>query len=232
MNDPFSLEIPEICHIACAELQKYLTEYQHTWSHNFGLTEGKTGLVKGKMFGVLVVQSKEGQLGYLCTFSGKLRDNIYPPLFVPSVFDLATNGHFLNKGMTELSQINLQIKSLESNLSTESASAISELKEKRRLKSIGLQEELFHQYQFLNKHLKSKDLIDIFLEYNHKKPPSGAGECTAPKLLHYAYVNKLEPKAIAEFWWGKSTQSEGKVHKGFYAACHDKCKPILGYMLG
>ena len=230
LNDPFKEETPEICILASQELQDYLNENQQTWDHNFGLTAGKTGLVKGKMFGILVVES-EKTLGYLCTFSGKLRDNIYPSFFVPSLFDLATNNNFLNKGMTELSEIGNRIKNLESENINENSQEIFDLKETRRIKSIGLQEELFNQYNFLDSQGATKNLFAIFEDFNKGKPPSGAGECSAPKLLHYAYKNNMKPLAIAEFWWGKATLSEGKQHKEFYPACKDKCLPILSYML-
>ncbi|WP_017006634.1 RluA family pseudouridine synthase, partial [Enterovibrio norvegicus] len=59
----------------------------------------------------------------------------------------------------------------------------------------------------------------------------GAGECAAPKLLHYAYKHGFTPLAMAEFWWGVSPKSEVRQHKKFYPSCHGKCNPILGHML-
>ena len=91
--------------------------------------------------------------------------------------------------------------------------------------------QLFDQYHFLNISGVSKSLIAIFQEYAQRNPAGGAGECAAPKLLHYAFENKMKPIAIAEFWWGKSTIYKDKVHGEFYPACEDKCKPILSYML-
>ena len=64
------------------------------------------------------------------------------------------------------------------------------------------------------------------------KPPSGAGECAAPKLLHYAFKNNLKVLAIAEFWWGKNARPLERIHRQHYPACENKCRPILGYMLG
>ena len=32
---------------------------------------------------------------------------------------------------------------------------------------------------------------------------------------------------MAEFWWGKSPNSEIRKHKQFYPACKGKCEPIL-----
>ena len=108
---------------------------------------------------------------------------------------------------------------------------IASLKEIRKLKSAALQHKLFDQYQFLNAHKESKNVLDIFDEANNIMPPAGAGECAAPKLLQYAYQNDLKPLCIAEFWWGASPSSEVRKHKSFYPACRGKCEPILGHML-
>ena len=68
---PFYYEPHELSIIAATELQSYL-ETQTDFEHNFGLQENQKGLVIGKMFGVLVCQNQEGELGYLWAFSGKL----------------------------------------------------------------------------------------------------------------------------------------------------------------
>ena len=36
---------------------------------------------------------------------------------------------------------------------------------------------------------------------------------------------------MAEFWWGKSPNTEIRKHHHFYPACQGKCKPILTHML-
>jgi len=100
-------------------------------------------------------------------------------------------------------------------------------KEIRSLKSAKLQQQLFANYAFLNQYKKSKSLGEIF----ENNPPAGAGECAAPKLLHYAFQNDLKPIAMAEFWWGQSPKSEIRKHKQFYPACTGKCEPILKHML-
>lgn len=105
------------------------------------------------------------------------------------------------------------------------------LKQKRKNKSAGLQKRLFEEYNFLNIKGETKSLFDIFINTFDNKPPSGAGECAAPKLLQYAFKNNLKPIAIAEFWWGKSPSSEIRKHQQFYPACRGKCEPILAHML-
>ena len=105
---------------------------------------------------------------------------------------------------------------------------INDLKEKRKVKSAALQQKLFAEYSFLNQFGKRKSLGEIF----NNNPPAGAGECAAPKLLHYAFEQDLKPVCIAEFWWGQSPKSEVRKHGQFYAACKSKCEPILlGHML-
>ncbi|GGE90098.1 tRNA pseudouridine32 synthase / 23S rRNA pseudouridine746 synthase [Chishuiella changwenlii] len=110
-------------------------------------------------------------------------------------------------------------------------SKISELKEERKIKSKLLQNQLFEQYQFTNKFNKNKSLKSIFEQTVFQKPPAGAGECAAPKLLQFAFLNQLEPICMAEFWWGDSPKSEVRKHQHFYPACTGKCEPILGHML-
>ena len=100
---------------------------------------------------------------------------------------------------------------------------INQLKDERRLKSGALQQKLFAEYSFLNQFGERKSIGEIF----NNNPPAGAGECAAPKLLHYAFEHNLKPIAMAEFWWGQSPKSEIRKHKQFYPACKSKCEPIL-----
>lgn len=110
-------------------------------------------------------------------------------------------------------------------------SEIDALKEARRNRSNALQQQLFAEYQFLNQAGERRSLEDIFKHTAVKKPPAGAGECAAPKLLQYAFEHDLQPVAMAEFWWGQSPKSEVRKHGNFYPACRGKCEPILGHML-
>lgn len=108
---------------------------------------------------------------------------------------------------------------------------INKLKEERRRRSAALQQQLFVHYTFLNAEGKIKSLAEIFNVAGNVTPPSGAGECAAPKLLHFAYLHGYKPIAMGEFWWGKTPPSEVRQHGRFYPACKSKCEPILGHML-
>ena len=108
---------------------------------------------------------------------------------------------------------------------------LKSLQRKRKQMSDELQRWLFSAYRMLNAKGEERDLIDIFREYTHAMPPAGAGDCCAPKLLHYAYLHHLRPVCMAEFWWGESPASEIRHHLHYYPACRSKCLPILTHML-
>ena len=109
---PFYYEPHPLSVLAAEELQEHLRT-QTEWEHNFGLEKDKSGMVIGKMFGVLVVQNQQGEIGYLSAFSGKLADSNHHSRFVPPVFDMLTEGSFFNIGIVELNAINDKIKTLE-----------------------------------------------------------------------------------------------------------------------
>lgn len=108
---------------------------------------------------------------------------------------------------------------------------IRNLKEERRARSAALQNELFDAFRVLNAKGEWQGLRRIFEETRHELPPSGTGECAAPKLLQYAYLNRLQPLAMAEFWWGASPKNIIRRHLHYYPACRSKCGPLLTYML-
>lgn len=114
----------------------------------------------------------------------------------------------------------------------QNARAASEaLREYRRQASAALQQRLFSEYFFLNSRGEKKNIADVFGGFNGSLPPSGAGECAAPKLLQYAYAQGLKPITMAEFWWGESPMGEVRHHGHYYPACKSKCEPILSFML-
>lgn len=216
--------------LAAERLQQHLAQ-QQDWEHNFGLEPGQKGAVVGKMFGVLVVRTAQGELGYLAAFSGKLAGGFHHPAFVPPIFDSLTEGSFLNSGMRELTRINQEINMLQKQATTESKTRVDALQKLRRENSVALQAMLFDQYHFLNQAGEAKSLRDIFRQRANSNPPAGAGECAAPKLLQYAFQNDMKPLAMAEFWWGLSPKSAYWKHGHFYPACREKCEPILAHML-
>jgi len=311
---PFYYQPHPIALAAAEQLQEHLAK-QIQWQHNFGLN-GNEETAIGKMFGVLVVENNEGELGYLSAFSGKVANSNHLEKFVPPVFDMLEKDSFFlsqqkiindihaqikkltinpdinqlenqltekrkvaeeeitvhrehiieqrkirkqqrldaeqNLSHSEISQLNIQlglesvadknklkwllhnheqiIQPIEQKLN-QLLAEINNLKHERKTLSASLQQQLFDQYQFLNSKGEEKSLAEIFENTPQKTPPAGAGECAAPKLLHYAFKHKMQPIAMAEFWWGAAPKSAVRQHLNFYAACIGKCQPILNHML-
>ncbi|MEN9639732.1 MAG: hypothetical protein RLZZ262_1601, partial [Bacteroidota bacterium] len=108
---------------------------------------------------------------------------------------------------------------------------IEELKVERKRRSAALQDEIFSRFSFVNQQLEERSLGEIFKHTAEGRPIAGSGECAAPKLFQYAFLNGLHPIALAEFWWGESPKTVIRLHGHYYPACRGKCEPILTYML-
>lgn len=108
---------------------------------------------------------------------------------------------------------------------------LERLRERRRADSEALQQWLFSNFKVLNALGESRSLSEIFMDTPMGVPPSGAGECCAPKLLHAAYSRGWQPVSIAEYWYGKPKGGEVRIHGEHYPACRGKCLPVLGWML-
>lgn len=310
---PFYYQPHPLCVLAAKQLQQHLTTQQE-WQHDFGVDGNEAGT--GKMFGVLLVKSPQGEIGFLSAFSGKIADKNLLPGFVPPVFDMLAEESFFRSDLACITEINSAVKEQQSNprlaqlkqtlnqleqdyqdeehaqrqaiiagraarkaqrehgeqtldktaldalltdLSKQSVaeknvlkylkleweeriaavkaeldvllSSLNQLKQQRKQLSNALQNKLFAQYRFLNGRGEEQSLAAIFAPTTSPTPPAGAGECAAPKLLHYAFKHGFEPLALAEFWWGVSPKSEIRQHQQFYPSCNSKCQPILGHML-
>lgn len=280
---------------------------KHVMSH----VEWTDEIMKGKMFGVLVVKDCAHGLGFLAAYSGLLGGKNDWDYFVPPVYDSMQPDGYFKVHERMISALNEEIAALEScqeymtacgrvkSAEDEACRKISEYKELmreskqkrdekrkssvllsagdeekmiresqfqkaelRRLKkhcnevvertrleydrhesvvrqkrmqrkemSDKLQRWLFEQYDMMNARGEHRNLCDIFAATVQGVPPSGAGDCCAPKLLQYAYENGMHPVCMAEFWWGRSPKSEVRHHFHYYPACRSKCKPILEFML-
>lgn len=116
---------------------------------------------------------------------------------------------------------------------------IEDLRRLRRQQSDSLQRWLFSHFLMHNGLGEERPLTAIFSDYYREEtkipadtlPPSGSGECCEPKLLQYAFLHALRPRAMAMFWWGRSPEAEVRHHGQFYPACQGKCRPLLPWML-
>jgi tRNA pseudouridine32 synthase/23S rRNA pseudouridine746 synthase len=103
---------------------------------------------------------------------------------------------------------------------------IMEVKHRRRELSANLQRQMHEQLSDCLSAGQPWSLASLF----PAGPPTGTGECCAPKLLHQAACLGLTPTGMAEFWWGPPQGSRQPGH--FYAACQERCQPLIGPLLG
>ncbi len=75
-------------------------------------SEWNEELTKGKMFGVLVVSTPLGEVGYISAFSGLLAGENRHPFFVPPVYDLLRKDSYFQQEEAEISQINREVEQL------------------------------------------------------------------------------------------------------------------------
>lgn len=310
---PFNQPPHHLSKLASAQLISYL-ENEQLWKDIPLFTDLKAHKRIGKMFGVLVVEDKQGDVGFLAAFSGKLLGENQYALFVSPVFDMLEENGFYRKEEHLLLDLSRRISILEKSpdfikvksaynknimaleeewettrknyksnklkrsqqkealkkaefslsleeeeylinkeglkanyafkkekqvykerckqartLLTQYEENLQSLKIERKNRSKNLQQKLYEQYQFLNKDMEVRNLESIFSELDI--PPSGSGECAAPKLLHHAFKYGLKPLCMAEFWWGRSPNSNQKIQGEYYPPCEEKCRPILGHML-
>ena len=109
---PFYYQPHALCLLACEELQQKLLADSAHYDFN----------EDGKMIGVLLVKDKQGEVGYLCAYSGKLvikavQNKVNNELthFVPFVFDATVPTSYFNQEQISINELNTQLKHLESN---------------------------------------------------------------------------------------------------------------------
>ena len=160
---------------------------------------------EGKMLGVLLTDR-----GVLNAFSGLAGGLSVLEGFVPPIFDYSAPDGYFRRREAEISAM---------------PDGIAKGRESARL-----QDWLFSRYEVLNARGEQLSVKRIFARRG-LVPPGGTGDCTAPKLLQYAYLHGMKPLAMGEFWYGASHSSEVREHGHFYPACFGKCGPLLSFMM-
>ena len=203
----------------------------------------------GQMFGVCVCLNQNNEEIVLKAFSGQFNSVWNVPDWVPPLLDETIFYETTKESDRLIHELTDQIESLTKEIKVSEAkyleekpdfSQIQELKSLRRSKSALQKErktisqksmtEIFSLYRFYcadGKFLQFKDIFEDGIQ-----PPTGCGECCAPKLLSYAFQHKLTPISLAEFYYGTEPPSKKKHHKEFYPPCDEKCAPILPFILG
>ncbi|WP_163870954.1 RluA family pseudouridine synthase [Myxococcus eversor] len=195
----------------------------------------------GKMFGVLVVATPGGRLGYLCAFSGMLGGAWEVEGFVPPLFDPVARAAFWPAGEAELAELGRRYEALKEQAAWVARQPKGREAELRALEA--LRREVAHEraersrslwrqlsvgFEVPNARGGHRSMSALFAP---RPPPGGAGDCAAPKLLACAYRHGWKPLALAEFWWGAEPLGGGRQSGAYYPACDNKCGTVLPFML-
>ena len=178
---------------------------------------------RGHMFGVMECLDADGQTIWLRAFSslhGGLRD---VEGWVPSILPPADFEDIVLPGQKHIKELTRKKNE------AESESEAAEIEALRKGFSRELMRKIHDLYFFENFKGERRPLREVFA--GEGGIPGGAGDCCAPKLLNHAAKNGLLPVSVAEFYWGGPNRSGRKKPGQFFAACEDKCQPILGFML-
>jgi tRNA pseudouridine32 synthase/23S rRNA pseudouridine746 synthase len=190
----------------------------------------------GKMFGVLVVATPDGIVGYLRGFSGMVNGRWDIDGWVPPTFDASMRDAVWSPGEIEMRALAAQRQQLLDLIASDpgevivrrTTKALRAFDDARTARSRELMRQIQDSYTFRSARGDARGLRSLFAP---GEPPAGAGDCAAPKLLAHAYRLGLRPLALAEFWWGAPPRTGDRRAGVFYTACRGKCLPILTYML-
>ncbi len=180
----------------------------------------------GKMLGLALCRDASGRVQRLLAFSGMYNGLWLVDGWVGPIFDLQAFAALHGPVEREIKVLDRKLALL-----PVSSPERQELRRHRRELSRRNMAAIHDLYQLKNFRGEQRPLREFFL---CSGPPSGAGDCCAPKLLHHAQRLGLSPYSMAEFFWGAGkvdAARAGRKHGHRYLPCHAKCQPILGFQL-
>lgn len=178
----------------------------------------------GKMLGVLLGRDRAGNIRQLRAFSGMLGGLWQVPGWAPPLFDEAAFRRLHEPAAVAIKVLTEQMAALPAS----SPLRLALRRERRRLSRENT--AALQQLCRLENCRGERRPPAAFFPANGG-PPTGTGDCCAPKLLHAAREQGLVPFAMAEFFWGSSAPGRPRSHGQFYLPCVEKCQPILGFLL-
>ena len=189
---------------------------------------------QGVMLGSLVCVDKDGTKIVLKAVSGisfqlvekkKLKNHIVvPPIVSAKRIKRALSKNDRKRILIFSDKLKKNCENTKKNQKfTEKRQIYSGLRKKLCMESL---EKVFSLYEFHCANGKTKKLLEIC---NKNLPPTGTGDCCAPKLLDYAFKNSLKPLSMMEVFYDKKTDFHNL--KPVYP-CEERCSLILPEMLG
>lgn len=184
----------------------------------------------GKMFGVMVCRDAAGRLGTLRAFSGEWETWEAPAGWVPPCDYPEEYAADRLETEAQVAELTRQIDALKQlPTSKPIRRQIEMVKVERGKLSRALMEKIHAACRFENALGEVLPLTEV--DTGSPRPPTGMGDCCAPKLLQAAIRNNLTPLGMVEFWWGSPSSMHPRSEGVYYGSCREKCYPILGFLL-
>ncbi|MFK2589882.1 pseudouridine synthase [Bacteroides fragilis] len=171
---PFHYTPHPLCVMAAGEVQAYINK-QTRW---------KEELDKGKMFGVLIVRTSNGQTGYLAAFSGNLCGSNSHSFFVPPVYDLLKPDGFFKIEEEQISAINHQIGQLQN------CDRYLELQQKMERETVSSQQALS----------ETRKVLKAAKEKREQRRLHRPNENEQAAMIRESQYQKAEFKRLERYW--------------------------------
>ena len=147
-------------------------------------------------------------------------------IFVPSIVSSDLIDQALEENDKEIHSLTEKINSI---TDKKSEVRLALCKKRTALTDASLK-KVFSLYTFTRFDGKRISLDQIIEKHGGRLPPTGTGDCCAPKLLSYAFERGLEIVSMDEVYFGRDT-----MHKKAglsYPPCDERCGYILPSILG
>ena len=190
---------------------------------------------QGVMIGSLVCWDKiKKQRVILYSVSGNnkqlipVNQNNLSDIFVPSIVSSELIDLALKENDKEIHELTDEINKL--TLVNKNSTERYQLIKKRTSLTDASLKKVFSLYSFTRYDKKKISLDEIIKNHKGQLPPTGTGDCCAPKLLNYAFEKDYEIISMDEVYYGRDTKN--KKNGTSYAPCDERCGYILPSILG
>lgn len=189
---------------------------------------------QGVMIGSLVCwDKKDNKRIVLYAVSGNNKQlislkNNSNDIFVPSIVSSEQIDQALKENDKEIHELTEQINKL--TLIDKACAERTRLLQKRTALTDSSLQKVFDLYSFTKYDGRKITLNEIIKAHNNHLPPTGTGDCCAPKLLSYAFEKGYEIISMDEVYYGRDTKNK---KNGFsYTPCDERCAYILPAIMG
>lgn len=191
----------------------------------------------GIMIGAALCKDADGRLLILKTVSGISKKLVLASddesIYVEPIVSAEEIETALKQNDKEIHQLTDEINRLKAARKLENGKYSNITEEERKLverRKFLCNQSLKNVYELYSFHTALNTVVSLGEICADLLPPTGTGDCCAPKLLDYAFSNRYSVVSMAEVFYGKDTAYRQNGRN--YPPCDERCGLILPEMLG